>query len=147
MKINSYLLILSLLMVAGCVHQKSVNPSPKVLASFESKFGKDVSATWELSADKAYVATITTSGHPAKAYFNENGNWFKSETEYTASELPPVIVETVLGAYKGSSISKSLKIEEIEKETVYKLSLKVGNSISEVELTPGGVILGTPMLR
>jgi hypothetical protein len=147
MKIISHLLILSLLMVAGCVHQKSVKPSPEVLASFEMKFGKDVSANWELSADKFYVANITTSGRPAKAYFGENGKWIKLETEYISSELPSVIIKTVLGAYKGYNISKSLKIDEIEKETIYRLSLSRGGNITEVELTPGGVILGAPLMK
>jgi hypothetical protein len=147
MKIISHLLILSLLLVAGCVRQKSVIPSPEVLASYETRFGKDVNANWELSSDKSFVANLTISGHPVKAYFEENGRWIKSETEYISSELPSVIVKTVLGAYKGYNISKSLKIDEIEKETVYRLSLKRGGNITEVDLTPGGVILGTPMLR
>jgi hypothetical protein len=147
MKITIPLLVLSLLLVAGCSHQKSVNPSSRVLAVFESKFGKDISATWELSSDKSYVANFTISGHLAKAYFDENGRWIKTETEFLSSELPPVIVKTVLGAYKGSTISKSLKIDEIEKETIYRLSLKRGGIITEVELSSGGVILGTPMMR
>jgi hypothetical protein len=147
MKITIHLLVLSLLLIAGCSHQKSVNPSSKVKASFESKFGKDVTATWELSSDKSYLANCNISGHPVKAYFDENGRWIKTETEFISSELPSVIVKTVLGAYKGSTISKSLKIDEFEKETTYRLSLKRGGNITEVELTPGGVILGTPMMR
>ncbi len=123
------------------------NPSSKVIASFESKFGKDISATWELSSDKSCVGTFTISDHPAKAYFDENGRWIKTETEFLSSELPSVIVKTVLGAYKGSTISKSLQIDEFEKETIYRLSLKRGGNLTEVELTSGGVILGTPMMR
>jgi hypothetical protein len=147
MKISSYLLMLSLLLVAACARQKSVNPSPEVFASFETRFGKDVNTNWELSPDKSYVANLTISGHPIKAYFEANGRWVKSETEFISSELPSVIVKTVLGAYRGYTISKSLKIDEIEKETVYRLSLKRGGNITDVDLTPGGVILGTPMLR
>ena len=41
MKITIHLLILSLLLVTGCSHQKSVNPSSEVITSFESKFGKE----------------------------------------------------------------------------------------------------------
>jgi hypothetical protein len=147
MKITIHFLILSLLMVAGCSRQKPVNPSSKVITSFESKFGKDISTKWELSSDKSYVANFTFSGHPVKSYFSENGKWIKTETEFLSSELPSVIVQTVLGAYKGYNISKSLKIDEIEKETIYRLSLKSGGSITEVELSSGGVILGSPMMR
>jgi len=147
MKITIHLLVISFLLVAGCSQQKSVNPSSKVIDSFELKFGKDVSATWELSSDKSYVANFAISGHPAKAYFDENARWIKTETEFISSELPSVIVKTVLGAYKGNTISKSLKIDEFEKETIYRLSLKRGGNITEVELTSGGVILGTPMMR
>jgi hypothetical protein len=147
MKISVPLFILSLLIVAGCTDQKSVNPSSKVIASFESKYGKDISAKWELSSDKSYVASFTASGHPSKSYFDENGVWIKTETEFLSSELPSVIVQTVLGAYKGSTISKSLKIDETGKETIYRLSLKSRGKITDVELTPGGVILGTPMMR
>jgi hypothetical protein len=147
MKITIHLLIFTLLMVAGCSRQKPVIPSSKVITSFESKFGKNISTKWELSSDKSYVANFTFSGHPAKSYFDENGRWIKTETEFLSSELPTVLVKTVLGAYKGSTISKSLKIDETEKETIYRLSLKSGGSITDVELTPGGVILGTPMMR
>jgi hypothetical protein len=147
MKIITHLLILGILLVAGCSRQKSFNPSSKIIASFESKFGKDIPAKWELSSDKIIVANFTISGHPSKSYFDGNGRWIKTETELISSELPSVIVKTVLGAYKGSTISKSLKIDEIEKETIYRLSLKSGANKTEVELTPGGVILGTPMLR
>jgi hypothetical protein len=147
MKVINHVLIFCLLLVAGCGRQKSVDPTPEALASFESRFGKDISARWELSADKLLVASFTNSGHPSEAYFSEDGKWIKSETEYISSELPSVIVQTVLGAYKGSSISKSLKIEETDKETIYRLSLKRGGNITEVELSSGGVILGTPMMR
>ena len=147
MKISIHLLILSLLLVAGCSRQKSVNPSSKVISSFELKFGKDINAVWELASDKSFVGNFTISGHPAKAYFDENGRWIKTETEFISSELPSVIVKTVLGAYMGSTISKSLKIDEFEKETIYRLSLKRGGIITEVELSSGGVILGTPMMR
>ena len=147
MKITFHLLIFSLLLVAGCSQKKSVIPPSSVIASFESKFGKDISVVWEISSDKSCVGNFTFSGHPAKAYFNENGRWIKTETEFISSELPTVIVKTVLGAYMGSTISKSLRIDEFEKETIYRLSLKRGGNLTEVELTPGGVILGTPMMR
>lgn len=147
MKITIHLLVLTLLLVTNCSHQKPVNPSSKVITSFESKFGKDIITKWELSSDKSYVANFAISGHSVKAYFVENGNWIKTETEFLSSELPSVIVKTVLGAYKGSNISKSLKVDEIEKGTFYRLSLKRGGNITEVEITPGGVILGTPMMR
>jgi hypothetical protein len=147
MKTFSHLLMIGLFLVAGCVHQKSVEPTSEVLTSFESRFGKDVSARWELSGDKLFVANFTNAGHPTRAYFTGNGKWIKSETEYISSELPAVILQTVLGAYKGSSVSKSLKVEEIDKETLYRLSLKRGGVITEVELSPGGVILGAPMIR
>jgi hypothetical protein len=147
MKIAVPLVIFSLLMVSGCTYQKSVKPSPKVIASFESRFGKEISVKWELSSDKIYAASFSASGHPSKSYFDENGEWIKTETEFLSSELPSVILQTVLGAYKGSTISKSLKVDENEKETIYRLSLKRGGNITEVELTSGGVILGAPMMR
>jgi hypothetical protein len=147
MKITPHLLILSLFLVVACSQPKSVDPPSKVIASFESKFGKDIIAKWELSTDKSFVANFKSLGHPVKAYFEENGRWIKSETEYLSSELPSVIVQTVLGAYRGSSISKSLRIDEIEKVTIYRLSLKRGGSITEVELSSDGVILGAPMMR
>ena len=147
MKITISLLILSLLLVTDCSHQKTFLPSSNVIASFESRFGRDISAKWELSSDKLNVATFYISGHPTKAWFDENGSWMKTETEYLSSELPAVIVKTVLGAYRGNTISKSLRVEEAEKETIYRLSLKRGGNITEVELSSGGVILGTPMMR
>ena len=42
----------------------------------------------------------------SKAYFDENGRWIKTETELLSSELPSVMVKTVVGAYKGNSIFK-----------------------------------------
>jgi len=139
--------MVSLFLAAGCSRQKTIVPPPNVVAAFESRFGNDVIAKWELSADKVYVASFILSDHPVKSYFDENGKWNKTETELLSSELPTVIVRTVLHAYGGKSISKSLQVEELDKETIYRLSLKRGGSITEVEFTPGGVILGTPMMR
>jgi hypothetical protein len=147
MKPVNQILLLSLFLSAGCAHEQTVNPLPAVVASFETRFGKDAGAKWELSADGVYLANFMLSGHPVKSYFDENGGWIRTETELLSSELPSVIVQTVLGAYKGYTISKSLQVEEIEKETIYRLSLKRGDRITEVELTSGGVILGTPMMR
>jgi hypothetical protein len=144
MKILNLIIILSLFLVAGCTEKKSVSPSPAAKTSFESRFGKDGSVKWELSADKSYIASLTISGHPAKAYFSEDGKWIKTETEFLSSELPAVIIKTVLGAYKGSTISKSLLVDELNKELVYRLSLKRGGEIKDVVLSQGGVILGTP---
>jgi hypothetical protein len=144
MKIVSHIILLSLFLATGCTNEKPISPSPAAKASQESKFGKDSKAKWELSADKSYIANLTISGHPVKAYFSENGKWIKTETEFLSSELPSVIVKTVLGAYKGFTISKSLLIDENGKESVYRLSLKRGGRITEVELSTGGVILGTP---
>jgi hypothetical protein len=143
MKIIIHFLFMSLILVAGC-NQQSVNPTPQVLGSFESKFGRNISPKWELSSDNLYVADFTLSGHPARSYFNTDGKWIKTETELLSSELPSVIVRTVLGAYRDYSITKSVKIDEGEKETIYRLSLKRGNKTTEVELTSAGVILGTP---
>jgi hypothetical protein len=144
MKSISHILLISLLLVAGCKSKSSLNPSPAAIASLESRFGKDASAIWELSADKSYIANMTVSGHPVKAYFTGNGSWIKTETELLSSQLPSVIVQTVLGAYKGYKISKSLLVDENEKESLYRLSLKKGGQITDVVLTTGGVILGTP---
>jgi hypothetical protein len=141
MKISLRLLILSLMLVAGCVHKNRVSPSPEVLASFESRFGKDVSSKWELSDDQLYIANFTFSAHHTKSFFDKNGSWIKTETELASSELSSVIVKTVLGAYKGYNISKSLKIDEKEKETIYRLSLSRGGKITDVELNSGGVIM------
>lgn len=144
MKSLSHIILLSLFLVAGCTNKNSVNPSPPANASLEARFGKDADAKWELSADKSYVANLTVSGHPVKAYFTGNGSWIKTETELLSSQLPSVIVQTVLGAYKGYTISKSLLVDENEKEPVYRLSLKRGGKMTEVVLTTGGVILDTP---
>ncbi len=144
MKLITCIFILNLFLFAGCTNRNTINPSPEVNASLESKFGKDANAKWELSADRSYIAKLNVSGHPVKAYFTENGKWIKTETELISSELPSVIVKTVLGAYKGSSISKSLLIDESGKESVYRLSLVRGGKRTEVDLTTGGVILGTP---
>jgi hypothetical protein len=147
MKISTQLLLLSLFFASGCSRQKTIVPPPNVAAAFESRFGNEVDVMWELSADEVYVASFVLSDQPVKSYFDENGKWNKTETEILSSELPTVLVRTVLHAYGGKSISKAQKVEELDKETIYRLSLKRGGSITEVEFTPGGVILGTPMLK
>jgi len=147
MKIPCYLLMFSLLTLTGCGRRKPANPPDAILSSFESRFGNSIGAEWELSADTAYIASFKESNHPSKAYFDMNGTWIKTETELLSSELPSIIVKTVLGSFKGSTISKSLLVNEGEKESIYRLSLKRRGNLTEVDLTAGGVILNPPQVR
>jgi hypothetical protein len=148
MKILSQVLIMMCLMVAaGCSNKKTVTPAPAVLTSFESLFGKNTRVSWEVTDRKTYLASFTHDGHPAKSYFDESGKWLKTETELISSELPPVIVKTVVGAYNGSTIFKSFQVEDPESGTIYRLTLKRGRQVTDIRLSAGGVMLDTPMLR
>jgi hypothetical protein len=149
MKILFYSLITVLLFpAAGCSdHNSSVKPSPPVLTSFESRFGKEIRTQWEFTGQKIFMASFQLAGRPVNAFFEEKGKWLKTETELRSSELPAVIVKTVTGAFKGSSIHKSLQVDDPDNGITYRLSLKRGGKITEVGFTSGGVIISDPIVK
>jgi hypothetical protein len=131
-----------LILAASCGEKKSsVMPTPSVITNFEAHFGKELKASWKISGQSNYEASFNKDHHDIKAYFDKSGNWLKTESELSSSELPSVLVRTIAGAYKGNSISRVLVVEKSGEETTYRLFLKSGRQLSTVDLTTDGVIL------
>ena len=145
MKIIIFAVIPVLLVLAASCGEKrsSITPTPAVITSFKAHFGKEPKARWEISGQSSYEASFKQDHHAIKAYFDKNGNWLKTESELSSSELPSVVVKTIAGAFNGNSISKVLLIEKSGEATTYRLFLKSGRHLSTVDLTTDGVILNS----
>jgi hypothetical protein len=131
-----------LFLAASCGEKKtSVTPSHEVVTSFETRFGKGSGARWEISGQTIFEARFKRNHHAIKAYFDKKGNWLKTESELSSSELPSVVVKTIAGAYKGNNISKVLLVEKPGESSTYRLFLKSGRQLSTIDLTTDGVIL------
>ena len=143
MKHLAYLLLtLSFVLLFSCSDRKSrIDPPQTILTNFETMFGKKTDIRWENPAQDIFQASFTRDGHPTSASFDGQGNWLKTETELLPSEVPAVIISTVAGAFHGRSITRALKIEESNKELIFRLFLKKGRQVSTVDLNTQGVIM------
>jgi|WetSurMetagenome_2_1015567.scaffolds.fasta_scaffold115904_2 hypothetical protein len=137
-----------LILIASCTGKNSSpKPAQAVLTSFETQYGKEQGVQWELSGDTISMASFKYDGHPVKAYFEKKGNWLKSETELSSSEIPEVVIKTVVNAYRGSSIYRTLQVDESGKGRTYRLSLKSGRQVSLVCFSSDGVIVADTITR
>jgi hypothetical protein len=130
-----------MMLESSCGRNSSITPTPAVIASFEMKFGKDRDVRWKISDQSDYQAVFNQDQHPVVVYFNKNGNWLKTETELLSSELPAVILRTIVNAFKGNSIRKAYQVEKPDEGKTFRLILKSGRQLSTIDLTTDGVIL------
>jgi len=135
-------MLAAILLTASCGGNRSRNETPQpVLSGFEASFGKVKKTQWELTIQHEYRASFIRDGHPSEAYFDPQGILLKTQTELLSSELPSVIVSTVNGAFRGSSIAKAFQIDEPGKDMIFRLHLKTGRKVSYVDLNADGVIM------
>jgi len=114
-------------------------PAQSVLDSFGSHFGKETNARWEKTGQLNYQATFKQNGHAVTVSFDGRGKWLKTEKELLPSELPSVVISTIVGAYRGSSIHKAFQVDR--ENRTYRIILKERRHLSTVELTADGVII------
>lgn len=149
MKITCSFFFITLLVLIGSCHGKnaSVKPSSTVVASFESRFGMNLKTQWKKSGQSNYKASFNRNRHLTEAYFDVNGRWLKTESELLSSELPLVVVKTIVGAFKGSAIHKALRVEKSGEGTTYRLTLKTGSRLSIIDFSSDGVILNNTVSK
>ena len=137
------LLMLSVMMaLLSCRSENhSVVPPQIVRSAFETHFGKEAATRWEVSNEGFYSALYSRDGHAFLSCFDRQGNLLKTEKELISSELPPVVIKTVVGAFPGNTVTKALQVDSANRETIYRLMLKRKRIRSTVDLSQSGVIL------
>ncbi len=132
-----------LLFAFGCSRQPEVQPPVAVASAFADRFNEAVQVQWDTTG-KACKAAFNAAGHPVTAFFTADGNWIKTETEMITSELPSVVVQTIVAAFPGNTVMKTARVDSAGNVTYYRLDIRRKNNTSVVRLSTGGVILTTP---
>ncbi len=127
----------------GCSRQPEVQPPVAVANAFASRFSEAGKVQWD-STGNEYRAAFNEAGHPVTAFFTPDGSWIKTETEMISSELPSVVVQTIVGAFPGNTVMKTARVDSAGNVTYYRLDIRRKNNASVVRLSTGGVILTTP---
>ena len=136
---NWFFLVLVML---ACGKDKTILQVPDAVQSAcIVKYGEISDATWSSLADTIFVITFIKETRNTHAFFNNLGQWLKSETELKSSELPAAVVNTITYVFPGRSISKALYVEKKDAEAIYLLSLKRGRHVEEVKLSTLGAVL------
>jgi hypothetical protein len=127
----------------ACSRNPGVQPPEAVTSAFASRFSNTDRVEWD-SASQEYRAVFNAAGHPVTAFFSPDGNWLKTETEMITSELPSVVVQTIVGAFHGNNIVKTARVDSAGNVTYYRLNIRRKSKTTVVRLSSGGVILTVP---
>jgi hypothetical protein len=127
----------------ACSGHADVKPPEVVSAAFASQFNNAGRVHWE-GAGRDFSASFSADGHDVTAFFGSDGTWLKTETEMISSELPAVVVKTIVGAFPGNSVTKTARVDSAGNVTYYRLDIRRKGKTAVVRLNPGGVILTTP---
>lgn len=126
-----------------CSGHSKVVPPDAVKASFDSRFSDAGSVNWE-NGESDFQAVFSDQGHVVTAFFTKEGTWIKTETEMISSELPTVVVKTIVGAFPGNSVTKAARVDSADNQTYYRLNIRRKDKNAVVRLSTGGVILMVP---
>jgi len=119
----------------------SIQVPEEVLSACVLKYGDIKNAAWTSVADTVFVSSFVLERHAVSAFFDRTGRWLKSETELRSSELPLVVVQTVINVFGGRKIKMARLVYINNADPVYILSLKRGGKVEEITLSTGGVVL------
>jgi hypothetical protein len=132
-----------LLLGFSCSRQPDVKPPVAVASAFAARFSEADQVKWD-SAGHGYRAVFNAAGHPVTAFFAPDGNWLKTETEMITSELPSVVVQTIVAAFPGNTVMKTARVDSAGNVTYYRLDIRRKGKTTVLRLSSGGVILTTP---
>ena len=112
-----------------------------VNTSFNTSFSDTVKKNWEKNVMGNYVAKFSNEKESQMAEFNKEGILLKSITNYTANNVPEVIVNAVNKDYAEAKIISTEKIMIEKMMPYYKVNITTAANKNKVLLvTEDGLI-------
>lgn len=105
-----------------------------VTESFKDKFSKAEDVSWK---DKitSFTASYQLKGHNCTSWFDSDGTWKQTETEFSFSELPRKVRKTFADSqYAKWKVERISEIQRSDNSLVYKLYVKGESFIDKKDL-------------
>ena len=140
---------LFLLFAAGCLWFQSCdkdndNPNPgneRVQQTFHSLYPGAERIDWERSGSY-YVADFRYQNNDRSAWFDANGTWLMTETDYTLVRLPEAVRSALLtGDYANWQIEEIDLYERPDTEDIYVIEVEQGGQELDLIYASDGTLL------
>lgn len=138
-----FYLALPLLMLQACEgSDDSTNRiSLQAQQALTDKYPQATNVVWH-HKNRYAVADFDLSQHQLKAWFDETGQWYMTQTEIRFTELPELVKEAFqAGQFAQWKVDDVDKIERHQTEVIYVI--EVENSTQEIDLyfSPDGILV------
>ncbi len=135
-------MILMLLAVAAISFScKKIDDTNALMQAFNTMFPGNDDANWETKGGYE-VATFTEDGNETNAWFDDDGNWYMTDTDIDYTELPQA-VRTAFEASEWASwtIDDVEMIERPDMAPVYSIEAENGNQEIELIYAQDGTLI------
>ncbi|TSA32584.1 MAG: hypothetical protein D4R64_15705 [Porphyromonadaceae bacterium] len=134
------LTILALLvMFPACAQKKDVPEAVK--KAFVSRFAEAKSIKWSSESVTEFEAEFKLNGNEMSANFDPQGTWMETESELTASDLPPTVLKSIQTDFNGFKIKEIAKIETPDQGISFEVAIKKAKEQFELVLDGSGKLL------
>lgn len=143
MKRNYLCALCSLLLFIGCSDDdNSVVPNEAVTKAFNEKYPSASQIRWENKNSYA-TADFVYNQQKCSAWFNQQGQWYMTETELDNIALLP---ETVRAAFSSSEYANWTtddidRLERLNVETIYVIEVKKDNRETDLYYSADGILI------
>jgi uncharacterized membrane protein YkoI len=111
-----------------------------VKKTFEKKFSNATDAKY-VDSKKYYQVTFKSNGDSMSANFNSKGEWIKTETQISNSDLPNKVNAAVAAKFAGFTVTGISQTDTPDKKLIYNVILKKDAECYLVRFSPGGDVL------
>lgn len=143
MKRNYLCALCSLLLFIGCSDDdNSAGPNEAVTKAFNEKYPTASQISWENKNSYA-TADFVYNQQKCSAWFNQQGQWYMTETELDNIALLP---ETVRAAFSASEYANWItddidRLDRLDAETIYVIEVKKDNRETDLYYSTDGVLI------
>lgn len=135
---------LTVFMLYGCDSDDSVKPDDQVLRAFKKKYPNATHVEWEKRDNYLKVEFMNDDRTAHTAWFDQSGQWYMTETEFTRKDQLP---QEIITAFEKSEYADGWLIDDLERleryqaETVYVIEVKKDKQEIDLFYSADGILL------
>lgn len=134
-------IVCSIFILISCDNDDNYTPNEAVTSAFKSKYPMAKNLTWETKAGYN-VADFHNDSYEAEAWFNEEGQWFMTETDIPFTALPQAVKDSFnISIYKEWKIDDVDKIERSNTGVLYIIEVEQGQNEMDLRYAENGVLI------
>jgi len=142
MKIKKQIIFFSILVCSqymlSCINSINIEVPLVVKKSFETKYPKEKTPSWEIDAHNNFEAHFKDKGIKYRADFSPNGQWIETETSISKKQLPEAIQQKIKQHYNNYKIAEIEKVSSALKGEFYDVEFKQKGKNKDIEFRASG---------